>query len=275
MKIEQVILNKQGQNNDVLVVNNGFIFRFAKVSVAIQTLKQEMILLRSLQDHISLTIPNPIYHYVETDVVGEAFIGYPILPGKSLWRDLFKTIHDTDTLGKIAAELSTFLYELHHIPTKIIIPITPTLHDTRQEWVTMYGRIKENLFNYMRRDSCHKVAQQFEYYLDNPSLYCFEPVLRHGDFGTGNIIYDPVNRSIVGIIDFGSAGLGDPAVDFAGLLSSYGERFYEQCAESYPEMQLAFKRVQFYYGTFALQEALFGIENDDQQAFRNGIAEFI
>jgi len=38
-------------------------------------------------------------------------------------------------------------------------------------------------------------------------------VLRYGDFGTGNILYDPQTLTISGIIDFGFAGLGDGALD--------------------------------------------------------------
>ena len=34
-------------------------------------------------------------------------------------------------------------------------------------------------------------------------------------------------------------------------------------------------RVHFYRGTFALLEALFGIENDDQRAFESGIKEYV
>jgi len=34
------------------------------------------------------------------------------------------------------------------------------------------------------------------------------------------------------------------------------------------------ERLAFYAGTFALQEALFGIENGDRQAFENGIAAY-
>jgi aminoglycoside 2''-phosphotransferase len=33
--------------------------------------------------------------------------------------------------------------------------------------------------------------------------------------------------------------------------------------------------VQFYVGTFALQEALFGIENGDREAFQSGIADYV
>jgi len=98
------------------------------------------------------------------------------------------------------------------------------------------------------------------------------PVLRHGDFGTSNILYDPESTSVTGIIDFSSAGLGDPAVDFAALLASYGEHFYTQCCPHCPEMEHALNQVRFYCGTFTLQEALFGIENNDPVALRNGLA---
>jgi aminoglycoside 2''-phosphotransferase len=40
-------------------------------------------------------------------------------------------------------------------------------------------------------------------------------------------------------------------------------------------MEHALNRVRFYRGTFALQEALFGIENDDPVALRNGLASVI
>ncbi len=43
----------------------------------------------------------------------------------------------------------------------------------------------------------------------------------------------------------------------------------------YPEMDQALKRARFYCGTFALEEALFGIENGDQTAFQNGMVKYV
>jgi aminoglycoside 2''-phosphotransferase len=40
-------------------------------------------------------------------------------------------------------------------------------------------------------------------------------------------------------------------------------------------MEQAYERVKFYCGTFALQEALFGIENDDRDAFQAGMEEYV
>jgi aminoglycoside 2''-phosphotransferase len=139
----------------------------------------------------------------------------------------------------------------------------------------MYRRIREKLFAHMRPDARAQVADHFESYLNDPHAYTFEHVLRHGDFGTGNLIYDPDAGRMAGVIDFGAAGLGDGATDMAGLLSSFGEPFLARCARYYPEIEAASRRIRFYYGTFALQEALFGIENGDDEAFASGMEAFV
>lgn len=274
LAIETAYLNREGQYNDVLVVNEALIFRFAKVPAALQTLRREMIILESIREHITLAIPNPTYHNLGTSTIGEAFVGYPMIPGEPLWRDLFGTIDDPGALETIACQLATFLRELHAIPVEGV-PIELPIEDGLATWIDMYRRIQDKLYAHMRPDARDQVTAHFEAYLSNPHAYAFEPVLRHGDFGTGNLIYDPDAGHMAGVVDFGGAGLGDGATDMAGLLSSYGELFLARCARYYPEIKAATKRIQFYYGTFALQEALFGIENGDDEAFAAGMEGFV
>ena len=80
-------------------------------------------------------------------------------------------------------------------------------------------------------------------------------------------------RKISGIIDFGSAGLGDPAVDLAAV-STYGEPFFEMIRENYPGVDALLTRARFHHGTFALQEAFHGFHNGDQKAFENEMAAY-
>jgi aminoglycoside 2''-phosphotransferase len=275
LPIESAHLNQEGQYNDVLVVNEALVFRFAKVPAALQTLRRETTILHSIRNHITLQIPDPVYHNLETSIIGEAFVGYPMIAGKPLWRDLFRTIDHPDVLETIACQLATFLRELHAIPAEETIPIDLPTEDGLDTWVDMYARIRNELFGYMRPDARAQVAEHFESYLDDAQAYAFEPVLRHGDFGTGNLIYDPEARRMAGVIDFGGAGLGDAATDMAGLLSSYGDTFLACCASYYPAIADASTRIHFYYGTFALQEALFGIDNGDEQAFASGMETFV
>ena len=274
LQITTSIFNQDGQYNDVLIINNALVFRFAKVPAAIETLRCEIALQQNLREHLSLEIPYPVYANIETHSVGEAFVGYRMIPGTPLWHDNFKAITNFHALGKMARQLAKFLYELHHIDVQTVIPIELPQYDASTEWAGMYRRIQEKLFVYMRPNARQHVTAHFEDFLETQHRYAFEPLLRHGDFGTGNILYDPKRLSIAGILDFGGAGLGDPACDFAGLYNSYGEAFYMRCASIYPEMEHALERVHFYCGTFALQEALFGIENDERNAFKSGIAEY-
>jgi aminoglycoside 2''-phosphotransferase len=127
----------------------------------------------------------------------------------------------------------------------------------------------------MRPDARRWAGNHFETFLRDTGNFAYQPVLTHSDFGPSNILFDPQVQRVRGIIDFGSSGLGDPAYDFAGLLSGYGEIFVRRCIRTYPELELFLDRVRFYQGTFALLEALFGVENDDPQAFRRGMERYV
>jgi aminoglycoside 2''-phosphotransferase len=275
LQVETAVVNHDGQYNVVLIVDNTLVFRFARVPAAVETLRQEIALQTALQGRLSLQIPQPLYAHVETEVVGEAFVGYRMIRGTPLWREAFREISDEEARARMAAQLGHFLHELHHVPVGEIVPVGLRRHETREEMAAMYARIRDKLFAYMRPDARRDVTAHFEPFFAAPGRYPFQPTLRHADFGTGNILYDPDELAIVGILDFGGAGIGDPAVDFAGLLTCYGEAFYHQCSAAYPEMLDALPRARFYIGTFALQEALFGIENDDMGAFERGMARYL
>lgn len=69
---------------------------------------------------------------------------------------------------------------------------------------------------------------------------------------------------------------GDPATDLAALIgpASYGESFADWLASAYPALAAELPRAHFYLGTFALQDALFGLETRDAEAFEAGIADY-
>ena len=137
----------------------------------------------------------------------------------------------------------------------------------------LYEDIRDYLYPNMQADAREQVSIYFETFLSTPELHNFEPTLRHGDFGSGNILYDEQEESISGIIDFGLAGLGDLAVDIAAAMT-FGEAFFNHYYAAYPGIPALIKRAEFYKGTFALQEALYGVQYDDHEAFKRGIAPY-
>ena len=122
----------------------------------------------------------------------------------------------------------------------------------------------------MRPDDRNTIIEHFEKFLEHSELHPFEPTLRHGDFGSGNILYNQRDHSISGIIDFSSAGLGDPAIDIAAAMN-FGESFFNYYYDTYPGIKSLIGRANFYKGTFALQEALYGMKHDDHDAFDSSL----
>jgi aminoglycoside 2''-phosphotransferase len=263
-------LNEEGQFNDVLIVNDTLVFRFARVFDAMEGLEFEAELLHNLQGRLPLPVPNPIYTHFDDEM---AFMGYRMIPGEPLRRHVLSGSSQSQR-ALLARQLAAFLVALHRVDPADALLSPYENDDDNEAWAELYVRVRKLLFPLMRSDARNEVSAHFDGYFNDPDLSNFTPRVRHGDFGPGNLLYDPEEGALTGIIDFGSAGLGDPAADFAGLLSSYGEDFYRRCAETYPDMLAALPRARFYIGTFALQEALFGAENDDAEAFEDGMAPY-
>ena len=264
-------LNTQGQNNHVLILDGQTIFRFPKYPHLVEGLKIEVDILRGARAYLPLPIPNPEFLHLEA----QAFLGYRRLPGVPLQRAVFQEIKNEKTLDGLANQLAGFLKALHNLPARQAIQRELPLYETRQEYQDMFARTQEKLFSFMRPDARQWATNHFETFLGKASNFEYYPVLRHGDFGTSNLLFDAKRQRITGVVDFSSTGLGDPAVDFAGLLSSYGEGFLMRCVRTYPELEGLLPRVRFFRGVFALEEALFGIENGDMEAFRAGISDYI
>ncbi|MEM7127429.1 MAG: aminoglycoside phosphotransferase family protein [Chloroflexota bacterium] len=273
LAIEDASLNQDGQYNHVVIVNNALVFRFARFAESAQTLRQETSILKAIQEYITLEIPNPTYVNLDSPTPEKNFVGYSMIPGIPLWREAFEQITNEAVLNRMADQIADFLKELHSIPLQHVLSLGLVNSDGRPYWMDLYQRFQAKLFPHMSVEGQDRVVEHFMNFLDNPERFAYEPVLRHGDFGGGNLIFDEQAGQMAGVIDFGFAELGDPAIDIGGLFG-FGEAFVERCVGSYPEIEEMLERVHFYQGTFALQEALYGVEHDDPEAFEDGIAEY-
>jgi len=273
--IEACNLNQQGQFNDVLVVNNEYIFRFPKTQREALKLDRETKLLQHLQSRVTLPIPNPIYQSKDAASPGRAFMGYRLLPGEPLWPETLSSLKNEEQLQHLAKQLALFLRQLHCTSAEELGVKLPEFQGCA-EWREMYERFRRKLFPFMRADACAWVTKQFEDFLSDERNCNYAPALIHGDFGPSNILYNAQTGNISGILDFGFAGWGDPALDFAALSGpvSYPESFLERFSSIYPGIDALLSRSRFYTGTFALQEALYGIEDNDQEAFESGIMAY-
>ncbi|WP_251009808.1 aminoglycoside phosphotransferase family protein [Bacillus sp. ISL-39] len=195
-----------------------------------------------------------------------------MIEGNPLWKDSLLEIKNDEQVRGLASQLASLLAELHSASGETAIcELHLDLRHPREEMSDLYKKIKHKLFPFMRKESQEAVTESFENLLKAESLSNINLALIHGDFGASNILWNQETSEISGIIDFGGSGVGDSAYDFVGILASYGEDFLNMCIDRYPNGKEIANRVHFYKSTFAMQEALHGIENDDRQAFENGI----
>jgi aminoglycoside phosphotransferase (APT) family kinase protein len=77
----------------------------------------------------------------------------------------------------------------------------------------------------------------------------------HGDFSADNIIVDPTSGRLVGVIDWGNAAVGDPALDFTSLVLWRGWDFMHAVLDAYrlTTDDLFLERVRYHARIQALQ----------------------
>lgn len=274
LKIENVRYHNsaEGQFNVIVWINDAIVFRFPRSVEVAETLITALKIIETIQSHLSLPIPQPAFRNLDKDQCNELFIGYWAMPGKPLWQRTLEDIQDEAVLDHIASQLAHFLQELHSIKVDELDLALP-VQDGREEWVQMYEDFRTHLFPHMRLDAQKSVTANFDKFLNDSRQFDYVPAFRHGDFGPGNILYDSASRTISGIIDFDSIGVGDPALDVGAILNLGEEFFYRMC-RVYPEMAVLRERVEFYRSTYALQEALYGLKDNVMPAFEAGIAAY-
>ena len=269
--VEAIAVNDSGQSNTVVTVNHEWVFRFPKYETEILSASREYHILKELQHHISLPVPNPEYVNLETNQPKEAYIGYRLIPGKPLFKQTFIQIEDHE---KLALQLATFLKELHNIPVSKFVSLEIDGNDSRRNWMRFYNDIRQNLYPLMGEEAKEKLSLMFESFLDNPSNFAFEAKVIHGDFGPTNILHQ--GNNISGILDFSALSIDDPAIDIASLIGKfgYGEGFVKLMEPVYPQVKDYLKRARFYAGTFALQDALFGFKHKNKELLEFGLEDF-
>lgn len=265
------LLASSGQFNTVLCVDERWIFRFPKSHQAAAEVAHELEILPRLQGLLPLPIPNPIAAAHHPDSGRLEWMAYAMLPGEPLLRDRFAALNNPETLEQIALDLADFLKTLHRLPPADI-GIEAAAEDSRQAWRQIYADIQRRLYPYMRPDAQADVSRSFERALNDNQLWQIENCLTHGDFGTGNILYQ--NGRIVSIIDFTFCAVSDPAQDLGALLASYGEPFIERLLRHIPSLRPCLPRARFYRRHYALIQALYALRDNDPDEFEDDIAAY-
>lgn len=262
LRIESLSLNREGLMNDIVIVNGEIVFRFPKHEYSFKHLKTEAKLLRWLRNYISLEIPQPLYESADA-------LAYRLIPGVTLRRDLLMRLPEDDQQA-LADQLAQFFKELHTVPVGEISDFEIPMADALMKyegWVNAYRRIREKVFPHLLPHLREWAEEHFETHLADKANFEYELKMADTDIPPYHIMYDKQKKRINGIIDFGCAGLGDPAIDFGVIIYNYGESFMNRFYKIYPEAETYLKRARFYAGAHEVRWLLTGIESNDPMWF--------
>lgn len=261
LDIKNVELYQEGLVSNILIVNHEWVIRFTKTAWGKELLDQEHQLMEYLKPRLTLSIPSSVRH-------SDGVLIYPYLAGETFRREFWEEV-DQAGQQKLADQLGQFLKELHHAPTADLdweLPLT-LAPVTRETWVDIYDRLVEKVQPLLLPYQIKWMTSLFEPALSIDNFFDFDPVIIHGDLMPLHILYRPDVEALNSVINFGSAGLGDPATDLGSLISAYGETLVSRLAGSYPDYESLLTRARFYARALELQWVLLGVESSEYYWF--------
>jgi aminoglycoside 2''-phosphotransferase len=163
---------------------------------------------------------------------------------------------------RISEDLGKFLFSLHttdisQVQEQLPSTLAPV---TRERWLDIHRRVKETVYPLLWKHQVRWAEHLFNSMLTNPQSFEYKPALIHGDLRPYHILMNSQTCEISGVIDFGVAGIGDPASDIGTLINTYGESFVIKMRNTYPNLEEFMPRARFYSQALELQWVWLGIE---------------
>ena len=227
--------------NDIYVINGELTLRIAKSEQAKEPLDRECRLLALIRRETGIPVP-------DMRLLEHGVACYPYIAGVPLFRHRLLRL-DGHRQTALMRKLGEYMRQLHQIPSSLIkehgISTSPVSSENLYKHLTAsYEKIKRELYPHMRSYTRACVDAAFKGLENGEDWFRYEPCLIHADLGLEHILLDENYENIVGIIDFGNAGTGDPAFDLGILLDNLGEGLTARMADAYPGLETLLERAR-------------------------------
>jgi len=184
----------EGWDFKVLILDGEWVVRWPRHKLAVEEIEKEVELLPALAPLLPVEVPR--FEYVSRE---PWLVAYRLIPGEPLV--------DEDPDG-----VRAFLDALHAIDVD-------TVPAPRDDWLATYReqgdefrRVVLPLLDQDERVGGEAMLRELE------TLTEFDPALTHSDLGPTHLLVH--QGRLTGVIDWGDARVGDPAIDYAWLLNS-------------------------------------------------------
>jgi aminoglycoside 2''-phosphotransferase len=172
----------------------------------------------------------------------------------------------------MARQLGRLLSELHRFPPERAAELGVPTYSTAG-WAQLYSELREtcgrDVSPLLSREERTRVAVFWRSFLDDDRYVRFQPVLIHADLGLDHILVDEQRATITGVIDFGDAVVGDPALDFVGFDEALRQDVLSNYDLTIDETLL--DRAAWYWQVGPFYEVLYGLQIGEPKYVESGL----
>ncbi|WP_144512536.1 aminoglycoside phosphotransferase family protein [Bacillus mycoides] len=262
--------NEEGWDNITVIINDELLFRFPRKLEYANRIPLEKELCTILS-HLLQEIEIPKYHLLYKNNCNTVpFCSYyPLIHGEPLTTELVAKLEKKE-LKAIITQLATFLAALHSIPLKRTETLGFPIEKTLTYWKELQTKLNQYFTNSLTSLQKSALNRLFENFFVCIAKSTFQNTIIHADFTHHHILFNNLNKTISGVIDFGDAQIGDPAFDFAGLYYDFGREFttsiYEQYSAliSHRDPLLIHRITTFYQYSPLLHNLIYNIETNNE-----------
>ena len=246
-----------GWDSEVHVVDGSWVVRVPRRAQVAAEVRAEIALLAELGPTLPVAVPR-------VEAVGpaaEGWFAYRLIEGTPL------------RPGAPAGEVAAFLSALHRFPFDRAVE----LGVRRPDWeAALAGRLEEfssRVLPLLDPDERALAERRFAEFWSDPAHFGFRPAVIHADLGPEHLLCGPDGR-LVGVIDWTDAHIGDPALDFAWLLTGLGDRFAADLLDAYEgDVDATFvERAAFFHLLGPWYEVLYGVDFGLPEYVDSGLA---
>jgi aminoglycoside phosphotransferase (APT) family kinase protein len=190
---------------------------------------------------------------------------YRVIEGRSLREG------DPPLAGLLPERLGRFLHDLHTVPLEFLGLRSHGAEAWRQRYREQLDVFRARVMPLLGTAERAVAEAMFTGFLDEDAHFRFPDVLVHDDLGPAHILVKATG-DLAGVIDWGDAGPGDPASDFAWILPhalGIGERALAAYGGS-PDPTFR-DRVRFYDALGPWYEVTHGLDTEQPNFVASGL----
>jgi aminoglycoside phosphotransferase (APT) family kinase protein len=244
-------------------VDGQWIARFPRTVDSAAATVRELALLPELAQWVSFAIPEPAYRGT-----------WDALPFFAYRRIVGRPMTAADASPELFDSLARMLATLHEFPVgraADLLETGPVSSAWRSLFEDLWPAVEHDVLPCLEPMLADRVRAEFERFVE--SAHDVPCCLVHNDLGPEHILLSEASSLPVGIIDFESSWIGDPAVDLVPLVALFGAQHLDALTSGRELGPRLRERMWFYRWMGSVHTIIYGVRNGVDHELQHGIAE--